>query len=219
MWHSVTTKDNFNSNLPRVPWLMLAEEEDDKTCGKFFSLYNGMIMKKSIPMENDVWNIWNGLSQMEKRVKSVCCIHSPVFKSSCHIRITPNIIDPTRLQSHEHLSANPLLIHLTMSSWSLRDTTSSLVLGDLRICYGIRVMIKDGIMVSCFGNGYPLFISKFKEGQVIITTIDGDKQRVNFARAGQEDRTTLNKRRVARSLEGIKSVHHGLQANIQFQAS
>ncbi|KAK4365487.1 hypothetical protein RND71_016845 [Anisodus tanguticus] len=22
-WHSVATKDNFNSNLPRVPWLML----------------------------------------------------------------------------------------------------------------------------------------------------------------------------------------------------
>ncbi|XP_049377064.1 uncharacterized protein LOC125841915 [Solanum stenotomum] len=49
LWHSVATKDNFNSNLPRVPWLMLAEEEDDKTYGKFFSLNNGMIMKKSIP--------------------------------------------------------------------------------------------------------------------------------------------------------------------------
>lgn len=49
LWHSVATKDNFNSNLAKVPWLMLAEEEDDKTCGKFFSLYNGMIMKKSIP--------------------------------------------------------------------------------------------------------------------------------------------------------------------------
>ncbi|KAH0698420.1 probable F-box protein At1g65740 [Solanum tuberosum] len=48
-WHSVATKDNFNSDLPRVPWLMLAEEEDDDTCRKFFSLENGMILKKSIP--------------------------------------------------------------------------------------------------------------------------------------------------------------------------
>ncbi|KAK4728878.1 hypothetical protein R3W88_021866 [Solanum pinnatisectum] len=45
-WHSVATKDNFNSDLPRVPWLMLAEEEDDDTCRKFFSLENGMILKK-----------------------------------------------------------------------------------------------------------------------------------------------------------------------------
>lgn len=67
LWHSVATKDNFNSNLPRVPWLMLAEEEDDKTCGKFFSLYNGMIMKKSIPgasgkrcMESMEWLITDG---------------------------------------------------------------------------------------------------------------------------------------------------------------
>ncbi|XP_055821697.1 putative F-box protein At5g55150 [Solanum dulcamara] len=48
-WHSVATKDNFNSELVRVPWLMLAEEEDDDTCRKFFSLSNGMILKKSIP--------------------------------------------------------------------------------------------------------------------------------------------------------------------------
>uniref|UniRef100_M1AW13 Ubiquitin-protein ligase n=3 Tax=Solanum tuberosum TaxID=4113 RepID=M1AW13_SOLTU len=48
-WHSLATKDNFNSDLPRVPWLMLAEEEDDDTCRKFFSLENGMILKKSIP--------------------------------------------------------------------------------------------------------------------------------------------------------------------------
>ncbi|KAK4362476.1 hypothetical protein RND71_017717 [Anisodus tanguticus] len=27
-WHSAATKHNFNSELPRVPWLMLAEEED-----------------------------------------------------------------------------------------------------------------------------------------------------------------------------------------------
>ncbi|KAJ8555869.1 hypothetical protein K7X08_013365 [Anisodus acutangulus] len=30
-WHTVATKDNFNSDLPRVPWLMLAEEKDDIT--------------------------------------------------------------------------------------------------------------------------------------------------------------------------------------------
>nr|XP_018626460.1 uncharacterized protein LOC104096560 [Nicotiana tomentosiformis] len=48
-WHYVATKANFNSDLPRIPWLMLAEEEDDNTCRKFFSLYNGMILKKRIP--------------------------------------------------------------------------------------------------------------------------------------------------------------------------
>ncbi|XP_009629323.1 putative F-box protein At5g55150 [Nicotiana tomentosiformis] len=53
-WHVVVvaTKCNFNSDLPRVPWLMLAEEdqEDDKSCcRKFFSLYNSMILKKRIP--------------------------------------------------------------------------------------------------------------------------------------------------------------------------
>ena len=38
-WHSLATKDNVN----------VAEEEDDDTCRKFFSLENGMILKKSIP--------------------------------------------------------------------------------------------------------------------------------------------------------------------------
>ncbi|XP_049366233.1 F-box protein At2g26160-like [Solanum verrucosum] len=47
-WHSVTTKDNFNNDLPRIPWLMLAEE-GTCSCRKFFSLYNGMILKKKIP--------------------------------------------------------------------------------------------------------------------------------------------------------------------------
>ncbi|KAH0697874.1 hypothetical protein KY289_015356 [Solanum tuberosum] len=48
-WYTVATRDNFSSNLPRAPWLMLAEEEDDRTYRKFFSLYNGMILKKRIP--------------------------------------------------------------------------------------------------------------------------------------------------------------------------
>lgn len=59
-WHSAATKNNFNSDLPRVPWLMLAEEEnnnndanngdnDGSDCRKFFSIYNGMILKKRIP--------------------------------------------------------------------------------------------------------------------------------------------------------------------------
>ncbi|XP_019257648.1 PREDICTED: F-box protein At2g26160-like [Nicotiana attenuata] len=53
-WHSAATKNNFNSNLPRVPWLMLAEEDNETSDGvssyrKFFSLYNGMILNRSIP--------------------------------------------------------------------------------------------------------------------------------------------------------------------------
>ncbi|KAH0688258.1 hypothetical protein KY284_018811 [Solanum tuberosum] len=47
-WHSAATKNNFNSDLPRVPWLMLAEEDGSSSCRKFFSLYNGMILKKRI---------------------------------------------------------------------------------------------------------------------------------------------------------------------------
>lgn len=53
--------------MARVSWLMLAEDENDKTCRKFFSLYNGMIMKKSIPgasgkrcMESMEWLIIDG---------------------------------------------------------------------------------------------------------------------------------------------------------------
>ncbi|OIT31887.1 hypothetical protein A4A49_09271 [Nicotiana attenuata] len=54
-WHVVVvaTKCNFNSDLPRVPWLMLAEEEED--CRKFFSLYNSMILKKRIPKATGKW--------------------------------------------------------------------------------------------------------------------------------------------------------------------
>ncbi|KAG5593361.1 hypothetical protein H5410_043875, partial [Solanum commersonii] len=48
-WHSLATNDNFNSNLPRFTWLMLAEEDDEKTCRRFFCLYYGMILKKRIP--------------------------------------------------------------------------------------------------------------------------------------------------------------------------
>ncbi|KAF3669618.1 putative plant intracellular Ras-group-related LRR protein 7-like [Capsicum annuum] len=50
-WHSAATKNNFNSDLPRVPWLMLAEEEDNEgnSFRRFFSLYDGMILKKRIP--------------------------------------------------------------------------------------------------------------------------------------------------------------------------
>lgn len=71
-WRCVVTKENFNSNLCRVPWLMLAEEEDDKTCRKFFSLYNGMILKKRIPkasgkrcMESMGWLITVGKDEGE----------------------------------------------------------------------------------------------------------------------------------------------------------
>ncbi|XP_060204805.1 F-box protein At2g26160-like [Lycium barbarum] len=50
-WRCAAKKDNFNSDLPRVPWLMLAEEQDEEgnSCRQFFSLYNGMILKKTIP--------------------------------------------------------------------------------------------------------------------------------------------------------------------------
>ncbi|KAF3615453.1 putative E3 ubiquitin-protein ligase UBR7-like [Capsicum annuum] len=71
-WHSVITKENFNSDLPRVPWLMLAEDEDYKACRKFFSLYNGMILKKWIPgasgkrcMESMGWLITVGKDEGE----------------------------------------------------------------------------------------------------------------------------------------------------------
>ncbi|KAK4735537.1 hypothetical protein R3W88_009798 [Solanum pinnatisectum] len=47
-WHSLATKNNFNNDLSRAPWLLLAEEEDNEV-RKFFSLYNDMILNKRIP--------------------------------------------------------------------------------------------------------------------------------------------------------------------------
>ncbi|KAK4728882.1 hypothetical protein R3W88_021870 [Solanum pinnatisectum] len=74
-WHSVATKDNFNSDLPRVPWLMIEEEieEGDGTAyKKFFSLYNDMILMKRIPkasgkrcMESMRWLITVGETDSE----------------------------------------------------------------------------------------------------------------------------------------------------------
>lgn len=52
-WHSAATKNNFNSDLPRVPWLMLAKEGNDDSCRQFFSLYNGMILHKQIPKSTE----------------------------------------------------------------------------------------------------------------------------------------------------------------------
>ncbi|XP_075107755.1 F-box protein At2g26160-like [Nicotiana tabacum] len=50
-WRLAATKENFNSDLPRVPWLMLAEEEgsDVSSCRKFFNLCNDLIFKTTIP--------------------------------------------------------------------------------------------------------------------------------------------------------------------------
>ncbi|PHU28346.1 hypothetical protein BC332_00439 [Capsicum chinense] len=47
-WLSATTKNNFNSDLPRVSWLMLAEKEDNEGnfLRRFFSLFNGTILNK-----------------------------------------------------------------------------------------------------------------------------------------------------------------------------
>lgn len=71
-WHSVATKDNFNSNLPRAPWLMLAEEDNNNTYRKFYSLYNGMLLKRWIPgasgkrcMESMGWLITVGKDEGE----------------------------------------------------------------------------------------------------------------------------------------------------------
>ncbi|XP_059303976.1 F-box protein At2g26160-like [Lycium ferocissimum] len=72
-WHSVATKNNFNNDLPRASWLILAEEEDEgNSFRKFFSLYNGMILKKRIPkpsrkrcMESTGWLITVGEDEGE----------------------------------------------------------------------------------------------------------------------------------------------------------
>ncbi|KAH0690387.1 hypothetical protein KY290_018622 [Solanum tuberosum] len=70
-WHSVPTKNNFNNDLFRAPWLMLAEE-DGNSIRKFFSLYNGMILNKRIPkasrkrcMESMGWLIMVGEDEGE----------------------------------------------------------------------------------------------------------------------------------------------------------
>ncbi|KAH0690397.1 hypothetical protein KY290_018632 [Solanum tuberosum] len=73
-WLCAATKDNFNSDLPRIPWLMLAEDQEDKdnSCRKFFRLYNGMILNKRIPkaigkrcLESMGWLITTGKDENE----------------------------------------------------------------------------------------------------------------------------------------------------------
>ncbi|WMV21358.1 hypothetical protein MTR67_014743 [Solanum verrucosum] len=95
-WHSATTKDNFNSDLPRTPWLMLAEEENDNG-RKFFSLYNGMILKKKIPkasgkrcMESMGWLITVGKDEGE-----ISLLHP---FSGVHIELP----HPNTMENYEH---------------------------------------------------------------------------------------------------------------------
>lgn len=131
-WHSVATKDNFSSELPRVPWLMLAEEEDDDTCRKFFSLSNGMILKKSIPgargkrcVESMGWLVTVGKEESEinmlhpfsgVKIQLPHRIHIPL-----PYPVITNIIDSTTILYHGFLSIKQfcqliLLIHRTTFS-------------------------------------------------------------------------------------------------------
>lgn len=79
---------------------MLAEEEDDRTYRKFFSLYHGMILKKQIPgasgkqcKESMGW-----LITVAKEECEISLLHP---FSGVQIMKTPqNIIDPTRLQNN-----------------------------------------------------------------------------------------------------------------------
>ncbi|KAH0762737.1 hypothetical protein KY290_018810 [Solanum tuberosum] len=88
-WHSVATKNNFNNDLSRAPWQMLAEEEDNEV-RKFFSLYNGMILNKRIPkasrkrcLESMGWLITVG----EEGCLLVCDVADVVGSelTKCHI--------------------------------------------------------------------------------------------------------------------------------------
>ncbi|XP_049396658.1 F-box protein SKIP23-like [Solanum stenotomum] len=70
-WRCAATKENFNTNLARVPWLMLAEEEGNSN-RQLVSPYNGMIMKKKIPkasgkrcMETMGWLVMVGKEEGE----------------------------------------------------------------------------------------------------------------------------------------------------------
>ncbi|KAM3321880.1 hypothetical protein P3S67_003031 [Capsicum chacoense] len=53
-WPFADTKNNSNSDLPRVSRLMLAEKEDNEgnSIRRFFSLFNGTILNKKISKAN-----------------------------------------------------------------------------------------------------------------------------------------------------------------------
>ncbi|KAK4735275.1 hypothetical protein R3W88_009536 [Solanum pinnatisectum] len=128
-WHSAATKNNSNSDLPRVPWLMLAEEDGSSSCRKFFSLYNGMILKKRIPkasgklcMESLGWHITVGEDNGE-----VSLLHP---FSGVQIEILPQItVDAGPATNVPFLRKQfcqlVLLIHPTTFSWSLMEVISS----------------------------------------------------------------------------------------------
>ncbi|KAH0703281.1 hypothetical protein KY285_017559 [Solanum tuberosum] len=132
-WHAAATKNNFNSDLPRVPWLMLAEEDGSSSCRKFFSLYNGMILKKRIPkasrklcMESLGWLITVGEDEGE-----VSLLHPfPVFRSNCPIKILLQIIVDAGPATNvpflrKQFCQLVLVIHPTTFSWSLMEVISS----------------------------------------------------------------------------------------------
>ncbi|KAK4735349.1 hypothetical protein R3W88_009610 [Solanum pinnatisectum] len=86
-WRRAATNENFNTNLRRVPWLMLAEEEGNSS-RQLVSFYNGgMIMKKKIPkasgkrcMETMGWLVTVGKDEGE-----ISLLHP--FFSGVHIEL------------------------------------------------------------------------------------------------------------------------------------
>ncbi|KAH0688289.1 hypothetical protein KY284_018842 [Solanum tuberosum] len=78
-WRCAATKENFNTNLARVPWLMLAEEEGNSS-RQLVSPYNGMIMKKKIPkasgkrcMETMGWLVTVGKDEVDGSGRVLVC--------------------------------------------------------------------------------------------------------------------------------------------------
>ncbi|KAH0703223.1 hypothetical protein KY285_017501 [Solanum tuberosum] len=128
-WHSATTKDNFNSDLPRTPWLMLAEE--DCSCRKFFSLYNGMILNKKIPkargkrcMESMGWLITVGKDEGE-----ISLLHP---FSGVHIELP----HPNTMEDYEHDRTGDLWIVLLYRSKLLNFQESSPIISILPMIFG-----------------------------------------------------------------------------------
>ncbi|KAH0703348.1 hypothetical protein KY285_017626 [Solanum tuberosum] len=120
-WRRAATNKNFNTNLRRVPWLMLAEEEGNSS-RQLVSFYNGgMIMKKKIPkatgkrcMETMGWLVTVGKDEGE-----ISLLHP---FSGAHIELPHQ---NTTKNYHTHYQTGELwtYFHKAVLSASLSETS------------------------------------------------------------------------------------------------
>ncbi|KAM3321591.1 hypothetical protein P3S67_002742 [Capsicum chacoense] len=190
-WHAVATKGNFNSDLPRVPWLMLAEvvDDDDRTCSKFFSLYNGMVLKKRIPgavgkrcMESMGWLITVGKDEGEMSLLhpfSAVQIELP-HQNTTESYALRRTFKPWTFISKAVLSANPC--HTSdYFSWSLREDPITSVYGDQEICHG------PGLWYYILESLGSLFVVARRASDIVPVKYDCERIPPRFITVDDED--------------------------------